>query len=105
MNWVRNDFKPANQVSSTVWVSSALQMHARPKTTAAYNGDILAQVRANSTPGRRRRQHIARTVRLQRPDDARRLHGFEQSRSAVVANLQAPLHVGYRGLAFLRHDF
>src|SRR5215469_7117314 len=49
-------------------------------------------------------QDFARTVGLQRTHDTGILHGLEQPRSPVVADLQAPLHIGNRGLALLRDD-
>src|SRR5215467_7427638 len=52
----------------------------------------------------RGRQHIACPVRLQRTDQARKLHRLQQPRRAVVANLQAPLHVGDRRLPLGRDD-
>src|SRR5207302_1366728 len=42
---------------------------------------------------RRRRQHVASAVGLQRTDQPRLLHRLEQPRGAVVADLQPPLHI------------
>ncbi len=53
---------------------------------------------------RRRAEDLARAVRLQRPDQPRRLHGLDQPGSAVVADLQAALDAGDRGLAGFGDD-
>src|SRR5215469_5951870 len=55
--------------------------------------------RQNSLLRRRRREHVARPVCLQRAHETRELHRFEQPRGAVVADLEPPLHVGNGGLA------
>src|SRR5690606_24254889 len=46
-----------------------------------------------------RREHLARAVRLERPDETRGLHRLDHARSAVVANLQATLDARDRCLA------
>src|SRR5262245_25281072 len=64
----------------------------------------VAATPASIIAGRRRREDFARPVRLQRADDAGIFHALEQSRRAVVADLEAALHVGDRGLALAGDD-
>src|SRR5579875_2575986 len=57
-----------------------------------------------SVPGRRGREHFAAAVRLERADDARRLHRLEQAGGAVVADLEPALDVRNGGFALLDDD-
>src|SRR5688572_1522520 len=51
-----------------------------------------------------RRQHFPESIRLQVANDASLFHGFDHSRSTVVADLQATLNARDRSFARLRHD-
>ena len=50
------------------------------------------------------RQDFARAVRLQRTYETCGLHCFHEPRSAVITNLQTPLHAGNGCFAGLEHD-
>src|SRR5579864_2822925 len=105
---------PKSTAQRSALPGSALRPRAqRPPGAAAASeqqerapgGAIARRSRfALSVPRRRRRQYVARPVGLQRPYQPRKLHGLEQSRGAVIADLEPPLYVGNRGFAFGGHD-
>ena len=59
---------------------------------------------SDSVPRRSRRENFSESIRLQTPNDASLLHGLDQSRGTVVADLEPPLNSGDRRLTRLRHD-
>src|SRR5579862_1825347 len=82
---------------TTLSASAASARHRRCAATGCQPATGLAF-------RRRRREHVACTVGLQRADKTCNLHGLKQSRRTVVANLEAPLHVGNGGLALGSDD-
>src|SRR6185312_5972505 len=71
-----------------------------PAASAALSAGNPVGTRFNmlclSVLGRRGRQHFARAVRLQRPDESRDLHRLQEPRGAVVPDLEPPLYGGDR---------
>src|SRR5689334_470400 len=101
-NSVRSVRSPSRYASSGVAGPAACA--AQAITNRRKPDNRQARTYRNSITRRRGGEDLARTVGLQRPDDARVLHALEQARGAVVADLETTLDVGDRGLALGRDD-